>query len=102
MRRDVYLIFKEAVNNAARHSGCSRIAVDFRAERTHLSLSVTDDGIGFDVASDSDGQGLFSMRQRAKRLGTTLEVDSSVGHGTTIKLTIPIHASHLTPTFMNR
>ena len=102
VRRDVYLIFKEAVNNAARHSGCSKIAVDFRADRTHLTLAVTDDGAGFDVASDSDGEGLSSMRQRAKRLGTTLEVDSSAGHGTTIRLTIAIVAGPFIPTFMNR
>ena len=93
VRRDVYLIFKEAVNNAARHSGCSKIAVDFRADRAHLSLAVTDDGAGFDVAADSDGQGLTSMRQRAKRLGTTLDVDSHAGHGTTIGLTIAIGRS---------
>ena len=92
LRRDFYLIFKEAVNNAARHSGCSKIAVDFRADRAHLCLAVTDDGSGFDVASESDGHGLVSMRQRAKRLGTTLEVDSRVGHGTTITLTIVIEA----------
>ena len=98
VRRDVYLIFKEAVNNAARHSGCSRIAVDFRADRTHLSLAVTDDGAGFDATAGSDGQGLTSMRQRAKRLGTTLEIDSHAGHGTTIGLTFAIAA----PTFMNR
>ena len=98
VRRDVYLIFKEAVNNAARHSGCSKIAVDFRADRTYLSLAVTDDGAGFDLASDGDGQGLTSMRQRAKRLGTMLEVDSHAGHGTTIGLTFAIAA----PTFMNR
>ena len=102
VRRDVYLIFKEAVNNAARHSGCSRIAVDFRADRTQLSLAVADDGAGFDVASDSEGEGLLSMRQRAKRLGTTLEVDSSAGHGTTIRLSFAISAGSLTPTFMNR
>lgn len=90
VRRDVYLIYKEAVNNAARHSGCSTIAVDFRADRTHLCLAVTDDGTGFEAASGSDGNGLISMRQRAKRLGTTLEVDSRVGHGTTIRLTIAI------------
>ncbi len=98
VRRDFYLIFKEAVNNAARHSGCSKIAVDFRADRTHLYLAVTDDGNGFDVTSDSDGHGLVSMRQRAQRLGTTLDVNSGVGQGTSIRLTIAIAA----PTFMNR
>ena len=101
MRRDVYLIFKEAVNNAARHSGCSKITVDFHADRAHLRLAVTDNGTGFDVKSDSAGNGLISMRQRAKRLGTALEVDSRTGYGTTIGLTIAIAAGS-PPTFMNR
>ena len=101
VRRDVYLIFKEAVNNAARHSGCSKITVDFHADRAHLRLAVTDNGTGFDVESDSAGNGLISMRQRAKRLGTALEVDSRVGYGTTIGLTIAIAAGS-PPTFMNR
>jgi ligand-binding sensor domain-containing protein/signal transduction histidine kinase len=96
VRRDCYLIFKEAVNNAARHSGCSKIAVDFRVDHSHLYLAVTDDGTGFDVTTDSDGHGLISMRQRAKRLGTTLDVDSRVGHGTTIRLTIAIMGGPLT------
>ncbi len=95
-RRDVYLIFKEAVNNAARHSGCSKIVVDFRADRTHLSLTVTDDGSGFEGSTDRDGHGLVSMRERAKRLGTTLEVDSRIGHGTSVRLTTTIGGAGLT------
>ena len=66
VRRDFYLIFKEAVNNAARHSGCSKIAVDFRADHTYLGFTMTDDGTGFDVTSAIDGNGLVSMRQRAQ------------------------------------
>jgi ligand-binding sensor domain-containing protein/signal transduction histidine kinase len=96
VRRDLYLIFKEAVNNAARHSNCSKIVVDLRANRTHLCLAVTDDGRGFDVGAGGDGNGLLSMHQRAARLGTTLAVDSRPGHGTTVSLTIAIVGRALT------
>ena len=63
-RRDVYLIFKEAINNAARHSGCSRVHVSFHSDGTGLVLSVVDDGAGFDTESEDQGNGLASMVSR--------------------------------------
>jgi len=45
------LIFKEAVNNAARHSQCSKVRIDLQADGPFLSLVVSDDGIGFDPAA---------------------------------------------------
>jgi len=90
VRRDLLLIFKEVVNNAARHSGCSRVAIAVRVEGRHVLLAVTDDGVGFDTSQDSDGQGLASMRRRAERLGATLEIAAAAGAGTSVKLGIPI------------
>jgi ligand-binding sensor domain-containing protein/signal transduction histidine kinase len=96
VRRDLLLIFKEAVNNAARHSGCARVGIDFETGGARLTLRVADDGAGFDTAAESDGQGLGSMRRRAERLGGTFEVESGEGSGTTITVRIPIaHAHHL-------
>jgi ligand-binding sensor domain-containing protein/signal transduction histidine kinase len=90
IRRDVLLIFKEVVNNSARHSSCTRVDIDFRAEGTRLSLTVADNGSGFDTSAESEGQGLLSMRRRARRLGGTLDVISSPQRGTTIALTVPL------------
>jgi signal transduction histidine kinase len=84
VRRDVFLIFKEAVNNAARHSGCSRAAIDFHAAGSALELRVADDGVGFDPEDQSEGHGLMSMRRRALALGGSLRVQSSVGAGTIV------------------
>ena len=53
VRRDVLLIFKEAVNNAARHSGCSRVDIDLRMEGARLTLTVADNGIGFDPSIEA-------------------------------------------------
>jgi signal transduction histidine kinase/ligand-binding sensor domain-containing protein len=89
VRRDFYLIFKEAVNNAARHSRCRRIAIVLRAAASQLTLEVADDGIGFDTTGDRGGNGLASMRRRANGLGGSLEVTSTAGAGTTIRLTMP-------------
>ena len=88
VRRDVFLIFKEAVNNVARHSGCSRVEIDFRAHGQELFLQISDNGAGFDPALEGEGQGLMSMRRRAHTLNGTLEIESRDGGGTTIRLQV--------------
>ena len=89
VRRDLFLVFKEATNNAARHSGCTRVQIDFRAEGQWLLLRIADNGAGFDAASESEGQGLASMRRRALALGGALAVESRAGQGTSISLKVP-------------
>ena len=93
-RRDVYLIFKEAVNNAARHSGCSRVHVSFQSDGIGLILSVADDGAGFDTGSEDQGNGLTSMRSRADRLGAKFDISSHPGGGTTVRLEVPNDRVH--------
>ena len=88
MRRDLYLIFKEAINNAARHAGCSHVNVALTSDRTHLALSVVDDGRGFDATTDVDGNGLGSMHTRAERLGARLDITSRPGGGTSVRLEV--------------
>lgn len=88
MRRDVLLIFKEAVNNAARHSDCSRVAIDFRVDNALLFLRIKDNGKGFAPNSENDGQGLRSMTHRAKILGGELKIDSRTDEGTTVEFEI--------------
>ena len=90
VRRDLLLIFKEAVNNAARHSRCSAVEIDLRVAGSRLVLVVADNGVGFDASRDSDGQGLTSMQRRARRLGGTLDVASTPGAGTTVTVDTPI------------
>ena len=90
VRRDVLLIFKEAVSNAAKHSECSRVAIDFRCENSILHLRIEDDGKGFIEDLENDGQGLRSMTRRAKTLGGDLNIDSRQKSGTTIELALPL------------
>ena len=90
-RRDVYLIFKEALNNAARHSGGSRVQVSLDSDGTALVVSVVDDGAGFDPGSEDQGNGLASMRRRAERLGAKFDITSRPGGGTTVRLEVGVH-----------
>jgi signal transduction histidine kinase/ligand-binding sensor domain-containing protein len=87
VRRQVYLIFKEGLHNAARHAACTRVEVGLRLEAGRLELELSDDGTGFDPACAGDGHGLRSLQQRARDLGGTLEVSSSAG--TRLVLRVP-------------
>jgi signal transduction histidine kinase/ligand-binding sensor domain-containing protein len=90
VRREVFLIFKESINNAARHSGCKHVEVHLNLEGSRLLLSVRDDGEGFAALPNGQGHGLASMRERARRLGGHLETTSEPGKGTLVKLTAPL------------
>jgi signal transduction histidine kinase/streptogramin lyase len=89
-RREVLLIFKEAVNNVVRHAGCSQARVSFRAGGRRLELTVIDDGRGFDVDGAGEGNGLASMRRRALALGGQIEIVSGPGKGTRLLLAVPV------------
>jgi signal transduction histidine kinase len=89
VRRDLFLIFKEAINNAARHSRCRQVAIAFQIEPPWLTLKVADDGAGFDAATDSDGHGLGNMKQRAEAIGGDLKIRTGTNEGTTIELKVP-------------
>ncbi|HEV7508926.1 MAG TPA: ATP-binding protein [Thermoanaerobaculia bacterium] len=77
-RQDLYLLFKETLCNALRHSGCRRAGLTVSLHRRHLEVELRDDGRGFDPDHrNGTGEGLESMRRRAVRLGGKLSVDSS-------------------------
>jgi PAS domain S-box-containing protein len=89
-RRELFLIFKEAVNNMVRHSGCSEADIEFRATAEGLTLQLHDNGRGFDVAGKSTGHGLASMRERIEALSGELTIVSTPGEGTTLTFAIPL------------
>jgi len=89
-RREVFLVFKESVNNIARHSGCKSAEASLKIERGMIILKLSDDGHGFDEASMDYGQGLDSMRRRAEKLGGQLDLISQPGAGTTVILKAPL------------
>jgi signal transduction histidine kinase len=89
-RRHVYLIFKEAVSNAARHSGCAAVGVTLEVRHGRLALQVRDDGRGFDPSRKSDGHGLQTMVHRAGELGGTAEIVSRPGKGTVLSVQVSL------------
>lgn len=87
-RKNVFLIFKEAVNNALKYSGCTEITAGLREAGTgQLLLFVHDNGKGFDETVVKKGNGLNNIKERALMAGGNIWVDSSPTLGTTITLT---------------
>jgi signal transduction histidine kinase len=89
-RRQVWLVFKEAVHNLARHSDASRADVELSVTHESLVLTVADDGRGFDPAAPTDGNGLASMRRRARDARGTLAIASAPDGGTRVTLTVQL------------
>lgn len=88
VRRELFLIFKEAVNNAARHSDGSQIEIEFRISHRKIFLQIADNGRGFDVSEEFDGNGLSNMKTRAEKIGGRLSVKSERGRGTIVEIKI--------------
>jgi signal transduction histidine kinase/ligand-binding sensor domain-containing protein len=86
-RRQLFLLLKEAVTNAARHSHATAVSVVFRLVGRSLEVAIADDGAGFDPAAragdpDEEGRGLLNMQTRAAALGGRLQVETAPGQGT--------------------
>jgi ligand-binding sensor domain-containing protein/two-component sensor histidine kinase len=90
-RRDFFLVFKEAVNNAAKYSKCSRADVNVIIDHKKLVLQVKDNGIGFNVMKADSGNGLGNMQKRASAMKGTLQIHSMENNGTTVTLSVPIN-----------
>jgi ligand-binding sensor domain-containing protein/anti-sigma regulatory factor (Ser/Thr protein kinase) len=93
-RKNIYLLFKESINNAVKHSHCRSINVNIRASRSIFDMKIIDDGSGFNkeatmLNEDSmSGNGLNSMQQRAAQIGAELKIYSTEGIGTTVLLVL--------------
>lgn len=80
----LYRIAQEALNNAVKHAGARRLAVELEVRGAHACLQVRDDGIGLAQARH-DGLGMSTMRHRAALIGASLEVESAPGAGTRVR-----------------
>jgi ligand-binding sensor domain-containing protein/two-component sensor histidine kinase len=89
MRRQLYLVFKEGLNNAVKHSGCTSIAIKLKQEKNEIVLTIRDNGRGFDPGEMHHGNGLVNMRARCAEIGGSLEIKSEKGKGTTLNLRVP-------------
>lgn len=87
--RNVWLIYKEALHNAARHSGAARVIIRVAEPNGGFEMEIRDDGRGFIEGEVEPGNGLLNLRRRATDLRGTLRITSETGSGTTVHLVIP-------------
>ena len=83
-RQNLFLIFKEAINNSITHSNCSELLLNANVSGKTLRMKLEDNGDGFDSSGDSLGNGLKNMQNRAKKIGGKLNIDSEPGKGTVV------------------
>jgi signal transduction histidine kinase len=88
-RRHLYLIFKEALTNIARHSGSRSVRLAIRMDGGRIRVEIGDNGHGFDPDAVT-GNGLENMRARAAYAGGTMSLESAIGAGTHIQVDIPL------------
>jgi signal transduction histidine kinase len=89
-RRDLYLIFKEAVNNLAKYSQASDAVIKLSIDSNSIRMFIQDNGRGFDINLVKDGNGLQNMKQRASLLNGRLDIQTKSGAGTRLELEIPV------------
>lgn len=92
-RTCVFRIVQEAVRNASRHSGAQGVRIHLRESDGAVTLSVQDDGRGFDPSLEA-GLGILGMRERVRRLAGKLSVNSLPGRGTTLSVSLPLPSGH--------
>lgn len=89
-RKNIYLIFKEASNNAVKYSGTEKIVITAMVKNKKLVLQVKDFGKGFDSSVVKKGNGLDNMHHRANDLDALLAISSNSIEGTVLTLTLPV------------
>ena len=90
IEQPLFRILQEALANVARHSAAGNVTVTLLVSPDDVTLSVSDDGRGFNANGARSGFGLSSMQQRTAALGGRLTVRSAAGTGTTVSCIVPI------------
>ncbi len=98
----IYRVVQESLTNCARHSKASKVRVSVHRAADGVSLTVQDDGLGFDpVNGSSRGLGLIGMQERVKQLGGTMRISSEVRKGTRLEVRLPLYPDGLPATLQD-
>lgn len=91
-KRDLFLIYKEALNNIVRHAEATTVQIEIDCKRQRLQMKIADNGSGFNNLDQEfrEGNGLRNLRMRAHAIGGSLKVKSALNEGTTVQLMVPM------------
>lgn len=84
VKQNIYLILKESINNAIKHSKCKTINLDVKIYENKIEFNLSDDGIGFNPSDENLGNGLINIRNRSAELNTKINIESENSKGTRI------------------
>jgi signal transduction histidine kinase len=91
LRHDIFLAFKEALNNVVRHSGATEVHIRITVIQDQLMISVTDNGCGFETNLGEPGSdGIIGMHERMEKLGGRCVINSHAGQGTTVEFRLAL------------
>jgi signal transduction histidine kinase len=85
-RKNIYLIFKEAINNIIKHSSATKAIIKIWKENNEVLIQIEDNGVGFDTNGIFEGNGLHNFETRAQESEIQVEINSIIGKGTTITM----------------
>ncbi|MEO5673650.1 MAG: two-component regulator propeller domain-containing protein, partial [Chitinophagales bacterium] len=88
-RKELFLIFREAIHNITKYSNCSAVSIIFRTEGNKIIMEISDNGIGFRKDDVISGNGLHTMKERSHTLKGDLKITSQLESGTKMILTFP-------------
>lgn len=87
----IFRILQEFLSNSAKYSEADTLTITFKYSKSHLSITATDDGKGFDLVTVQKNSGLINMESRAKLINATSELFSEPNEGVTLNLTYPVN-----------
>jgi signal transduction histidine kinase len=89
-RRNFYLFFKEAINNAAKYADAKNVSVCITQKDRYLEMNIIDNGKGFDIDTIFNGNGMHTLKKRAAELNADFNITSHIDKGTALKLKFKI------------
>jgi signal transduction histidine kinase len=92
-RHNISMAVQEAVHNVIKHAGVAEVTIDIKFTNDMLAITVRDDGSGFMPVGDSGGNGLINMKKRLSDIGGSCIIESQLGKGTTIQMSVKIKSS---------
>ncbi len=90
IRRDLFLLFKEAINNIYKHAKASNVEINVWLEKKNLQLQIRDDGTGFDTTAPTHRNGIKGMHARVKKWKGHANIKSEPGKGTLLHISLPV------------
>ena len=88
---NIYRIIQELINNIVKHALADEVTIQLIQHNKHLSIMVEDNGIGFNLSDQPHGIGLENIKYRVQSMDGTLNIDSSLGRGTSVSFELPLN-----------